>query len=112
MDTELHKILEAIYLEMKTHTNSTKKPINQSTWKLATDYLKDILSQNSDQTARMGLELGVSALLAKTVLRRLPLPFNLLVPIVAEKIILKHGVDTGRDLLLKGLRWVKKRTDQ
>lgn len=96
---------------MEARTNIPRKPINKSSLKLATDYLKELLAQNSNNTAKMGLELGVSALLAKTVLRRLPLPFNLLVPIVVEKVILKHGVSTGREVLLRGLRWIKKKTD-
>jgi hypothetical protein len=56
--------------------------------------------------------MGVSALLARTALKRLPAPLNFVVPLVVEKVILKHGVPEGREILLKGLRWVKKATDE
>lgn len=78
----------------------------------ATDYVKDLLMVSAPGgVAGKGIELGVGAVLAKTVLKRLPVPFNFLAPIIIEKVILKHGVEEGREVLLKGLRWVKAATD-
>lgn len=59
-----------------------------------------------------GLQMGVHTLIARTALKRLPPPLNFVVPMVVEKVILKHGVSEGREVLLKGLRWVKKVTDE
>jgi len=75
-------------------------------------YAKDLLLSGPEGAVGKGLELGVGAALAKTVLRRLPAPLNFVVPFVAEKIIMKHGLENGREVLLKGLRWVKKATDE
>ena len=78
----------------------------------ATDYVKDLLMVSAPGgVAGKGIELGVGAVLAKTVLKRLPVPFNFLAPIIIEKVILKHGVEEVWEVLLKGLRWVKAATD-
>ncbi|NIJ53327.1 hypothetical protein [Dyadobacter arcticus] len=58
-----------------------------------------------------GMQLGVSAL-SKTVMRRLPAPLNLIPAVAIEKVILNYAVPEGRELLLRGLRWVKKATDE
>ncbi len=80
--------------------------------KLATDYVRDLLVAGPEGAVGKGVELGMGAFLAKSVMRRLPVPFNFIVPFVAEKIIMKHGAEEGRDILLKGLRWIKKVTDE
>jgi hypothetical protein len=78
----------------------------------ATNYIKELASTGTDSVVGKGLEMGVGAVLAKTVLRRLPVPLNFIAPLVAEKIILKHGVEGGREVLLKGLRWVQSVTEE
>jgi hypothetical protein len=77
----------------------------------ATNYVKDVINTGGDGVVGKGLEIGVGAVLAKTVLRRLPVPLNFVAPLVVEKIILKHGVPGGREILLRGLRWVQKVTE-
>lgn len=59
-----------------------------------------------------GLQLGLNALLAKTALRALPTPLNILVPYVIENVALNYTEKNGRDWLIQGLRWVKKVTDE
>lgn len=71
-----------------------------------------MLAAGAPGAAGQGLGIGVGAVLARTALKRLPAPLNFVVPMVVEKVILKHGVEEGRELLLKGLRWVKKATDE
>ena len=78
----------------------------------ATGYVRSLLTAGPEGAVGKGLELGLGAVLAKTVLKRLPVPFNFVAPYIAEKVIMKHGVDGGREILLKGLRWVKKVTDE
>lgn len=76
------------------------------------DYLKDLMTAGPDGPAGRGVEMGLSAVLARTALKRLPVPFNLVVPLVVERVLMKHGIEEGREILLKGLRWVKKATDE
>jgi hypothetical protein len=75
-------------------------------------YVKDLfMTETPGGITGKGIELGVGAALAKTVLKRLPVPLNFIAPIVVEKVLLKYGVEEGREVLLKGLRWVKKATE-
>lgn len=74
-------------------------------------YIRDLAVAGPTGAAGRGLEMGLSAALARTALRRLPAPLNLVAPLLIEKVIMKHGVEEGRKLLLKGLYWVKKVTD-
>jgi hypothetical protein len=75
------------------------------------DYFKDLMAAGPTGIAGRGMEIGLGAVLGRTVLRRLPAPFNLIAPLLIEKVIMKHGVEEGRELLLKGLYWVKNATD-
>jgi hypothetical protein len=97
---------------MKNKEKKIKTYLNQSTIKVGAGYVKELLTSGPDGVVGKGLELGVGAALAKTVLRRLPVPLNFIAPFLAEKVIMKHGVENGRELLLHGLRWVKKATDE
>nr|WP_295931029.1 hypothetical protein [uncultured Dyadobacter sp.] len=74
-------------------------------------YIRELAAAGPTGVAGRGLEMGLSAALARTALRRLPAPLNLVAPLLIEKIIMKHGVDEGRELLLKGLYWIKRATD-
>lgn len=76
------------------------------------NYIKELMTAGPEGLTGKGLELGVGAVLARTVLKRLPVPLNFIAPLVVEKVLMKHGVEEGRELLLKGLRWVKKATDE
>lgn len=76
------------------------------------NYVRDLLTAGPGGATGKGLELGVGAVLARTALKSLPAPLNFLAPLIAEKVIMKHGVDGGRELLLVGLRWLKKVTDE
>ncbi len=76
------------------------------------DYFKDLMAAGPTGITGRGVEIGLGALLGRTVLRRLPAPFNLIAPLLIEKVIMKHGVEEGRELLLKGLYWVKNATDE
>ncbi|HEV7378341.1 MAG TPA: hypothetical protein VGN64_00995, partial [Dyadobacter sp.] len=60
-------------------------------FKTAGKYVKDLMTSGPDGIAGKGMELGVGAMLARTALKRLPPPLNLIAPVVAEKVILKYG---------------------
>ena len=86
----------------KAAKSSTGNPLN---------FVKDIIGGNSGSS---GSEIanGVRTVLSKTLLKSLPAPLNLIAPVIVEKVIMKYGVEEGREVLLKGLRWVKKVTDE
>ncbi|WP_025763943.1 hypothetical protein [Dyadobacter tibetensis] len=77
-----------------------------------TGYAKGLMTAGPKNPVAQGLELSVSTILGKTLLRRLPVPLNFAVPLVTEKIIMKHGVPYGRDVLIKALKWVKQATEE
>lgn len=59
-----------------------------------------------------GLQLGLNAVLAKTALRSLPTPLNIILPHIIENVAFNYTEKNGRDWLIKGLRWIKKVTDE
>ena len=59
----------------------------------------------------MGVQLGINALLAKTVLKKLPFPFNLFVPHMAQNLAFNYTDKYGREALIKALHWVKDVTE-
>lgn len=62
--------------------------------------------------AGMGLQLGINAILARTVLKRLPFPFNLFVPHLAQNLAFNYANEYGRDGLIKVLEWVRDITEE
>lgn len=58
-----------------------------------------------------GLQLGLNAILAKTALKALPTPLNIILPHVIENVALNYTEKNGRDWLIKGLRWIKEVTE-
>ena len=76
------------------------------------DYVKGMMTERPRTAAGRSVEMGIKSIIASTALKRLPVPLNFVVPLVVEKVILKYGVDEGREVLLKGLKWVKKVTDE
>ncbi|MBO9612236.1 MAG: hypothetical protein J7619_06045 [Dyadobacter sp.] len=97
---------------MKPKGDLTKSQKKKGTASQTVDYFKDLMAAGPEGIAGRGVEIGLGALLGRTALRRLPTPFNLLAPLLIEKVIMKHGVEEGRELLLKGLYWVKNATDE
>jgi hypothetical protein len=97
---------------MEASSTDKKKAEESAPIASTINYVKDIFLSGSQSASGKNIEMGVSALLAKTALRRLPPPLNYVVPLVVKNVIVKHGVPEGRELLLKGLRWVKKNTEE
>jgi hypothetical protein len=97
---------------MEPKADPTKSQKIKETVCETVDYFKDLMAAGPDGIAGRGMEIGLGAMLGRTALRRLPVPFNLIAPLLIEKVIMKHGVEEGRELLLKGLYWVKNATDE
>jgi hypothetical protein len=100
-----------LHHNMKTASANPEKPEEEKPIENTVNFVKKMFLSGPESTSGKGLEMGVNALLGKTVLRRLPPPLNYVVPLVVKNVIIKHGVPEGRELLLKGLKWVKKKTD-
>lgn len=62
--------------------------------------------------AGLGLQMGINALLARTVLKRLPFPFNLFVPHLAQNLVFNYANEYGREALVKTLEWVRDITEE
>jgi hypothetical protein len=74
------------------------------------NYVKDLFKNKAQGMS--GVEVGISSILSKTALKGLPAPLNVVVPLAAELVILRYAIPGGRNLLLKGLKWIKKATDE
>jgi hypothetical protein len=97
-------------MEKSVHSSTKKKSASNPDG--AIGYVKDLLATKSEGLLGQGIHSGVGAALSRTALRSLPAPLNYVAPMVVEKLVVRHGVPLGRDMLLKGLRWVKKVTDE
>jgi hypothetical protein len=95
---------------MESVTDISHKAEQSSTVSGRRNYVRDLFA---DGAGGSGSEIasGVRTVLSRTVLKSLPAPLNLIAPVIIEKVIMKYGVEEGREVLLKGLRWVKKVTD-
>jgi len=102
----------SLHPEMKRSSTDYEKPGGSTPIESTVNYVKTMFLSGPESTSGKNIEMGVTAILAKTALRRLPPPLNFVVPLVVKNVIVKHGVPEGRELLLKGLRWVKKKTDE
>lgn len=98
--------------ENRSEKDSNLKKNERKRSGVGIDYFKRLTAAGSDGLVEKGLQLGVGAIIARTALRHLPAPLNVVAPLIAEKVIMKHGVEGGRHVLLKGLRWIKKMTDE
>lgn len=97
---------------MKTILSDSQKSNAKSSVLQNANYLKDLFIEGSKGLGGKSSVTGIGTILTNTAFKSLPAPLRFLAPIVMEKVIIKHGVPQGRELLLKGLRWVKKATDE
>jgi hypothetical protein len=84
----------------------------KSAIKSVASYANELMHTGPTGMAGKGMEFGVSTILGRTVLKSLPAPLNFVAPFLIEKVIMKHGAEEGRDLLIKGLKWIKHMTDE
>ena len=82
------------------------QPIRRITYLLG-----DVFTNRYQGMVGKSVQVGVNALLGKTVLRRLPMPLNFLVPHLVQNTILNYTHRHGEEWLLTGLKWLKKVTE-
>lgn len=58
-----------------------------------------------------GLQLGVNAIVAKTVLRSLPVPLNFVLPYIAQNFVTNYAHEHSEELLVQLLKTIKRLTD-
>ncbi|GAB2776222.1 hypothetical protein GCM10027275_19210 [Rhabdobacter roseus] len=82
------------------------KPIRRITYLLG-----NVFTNRYQGMVGKSVQVGVNALLGKTILRRLPIPLNFLVPHLVQNTILNYTHRHGDEWLLTGLRWLKEVTE-
>ncbi len=78
----------------------------------AADWTGNMLVNKHQGIVSRGLQLGVNAMLAKTVLRRLPVPFNFILPYIAQNLVTNYAHEHSEELLVRFLKTVKRLTDE
>jgi hypothetical protein len=80
--------------------------------KKAADVASNMIVNKHQGLASKGLQLGVNAIIAKTVLRRLPVPLNFILPYVAQNLVINYAHEHSEGLLVKFLKIVKHLTEE
>lgn len=110
-----HNDLEVAKVKLIADTRSWQeevKPLNTITSAAKYMLTNKAIADSKNSLMGHGIQFGVNTLLAKTAFRGLPGPLSVVVPHVLENVAINYTKDHGRDWLIKGLRWVKKITDE
>jgi hypothetical protein len=110
-----HNDLQLAKSKLTADTESWKqeaKPLRVISSVAGNLFTNKLLGKGKKGVIGKGLQLGLNAVLAKTALKRLPTPLNMILPMVIENAALNYTKSNGRDWLIKGLRWVKKVTEE
>jgi hypothetical protein len=111
---EAIKKLEMAKLRLTEDTNDWKeevKPLGVVTSVAENLFTNKVVGKGAKGLLGNGIQLGFNAVMAKTALRRLPTPLNIIVPQVLQNVTLNYIQEHGRDWLIAGLRWFKKVTE-
>ncbi len=110
-----HNDLQLAKSKLTADTESWKqeaKPLRMISSVAKNLFTNRMLGKGKKGMVGKGLQLGLNAVLAKTALKSLPTPLNMILPMVIENAALNYTKENGRDWLIKGLRWVKKATEE
>jgi hypothetical protein len=105
-----HNDLEVAKSKLKNDTDSwldETEPLRRVTFLMG-----DLFKNRYQGFAAKGIQAGITALVGKTVFRRLPTPLNYLVPHMVENAIVNYTHRHGEEWLIKGLRWLKEVTEE
>lgn len=105
-----HNDLEVAKSKLKEDTDSwlgETEPVRRVTFLMG-----DLFKNRYQGAMAKGIQAGVTAIMGKTVLRRLPTPLNYVVPHMINNAIVNYTNRHGEKWLIMGLRWLKKVTDE
>src|SRR4051812_43753697 len=77
-------------------TSKTKNESQRSTDQGVVSRITDLFNGKPESETDRNVKMGIKAVLSNTVLKRLPTPLNVVVPMAVEKVILKYGIPEGR----------------
>lgn len=98
--------------KLKLNRNKADWEVQIQPLKKASTIANSLLVNKHQSIATKGVQMGVNALLAKTVLKKLPLPLNFILPYLAQNYASNYVYDHSEELMIKFLRFVKKITDE
>ncbi len=88
------------------------KPLRVVTTVAKNMFSNQLIGKGKKGLIGKGVQLGVNSVLAQTALKGLPLPIRFLLPQVVENVAINYTNTNGREWLIKGLRWIKKITEE
>jgi hypothetical protein len=109
-----HNDLQIAKSKLTADTESWKqeaKPLRMVGMVASNLFTNRLLGKGKKGLIGNGLQLGLNAVLAKTALKSLPTPLNIILPQVLENAALNYTQQNGREWLIKGLKWIKKVTE-
>lgn len=110
-----HNDLEVAKSRLNADTRSWKedlKPLRLVSSVAGNMFTNRAVGKGKKGLIGQGVQLGLNAVIARTALRRLPLPLNIVLPHVLQNVAINYTQKNGKDWLIKGLRWVKKITEE
>jgi hypothetical protein len=88
------------------------RPLKAVSTVASTMFTNPLVKKSKRGLVGTGVQMGINAVLGKTILKRLPTPLNIIVPHVVQNVALNYTEKNGRDWLIKGLRWIKDITEE
>lgn len=105
-----HNDLEVAKSRLKDDTSTwmgETEPVRRLTF-----FAGDLFKNRYQGMVAKGIQAGVTTMLGKTVLKKLPTPLNYIVPHMVENAIINFTHRYGEEWLIMGLRWLKDVTEE
>lgn len=80
--------------------------------KNAAELVSNMVVSKHQGVVSKGIQLGVNAIVAKTVLRKLPLPLNFILPYILQNLATNYAHEHSEAVVVRFLKIVKKLTDE
>ncbi len=105
-----HNDLEVAKSKLKEDTDTwlgETEPVRRVTFLMG-----DLFKNRYQGVMAKGIQAGVTAIMGKTILRKLPTPLNYIVPHMVNNAIVNYTNRHGEQWLIMGLRWLKDVTEE
>ncbi|GAB3172369.1 hypothetical protein [Telluribacter humicola] len=105
-----HNDLEVAKSKLKEDTDTwlgETEPVRRVTFLMG-----DLFKNRYQGVMAKSIQAGVTAVMGKTVLRKLPTPLNYIVPHMINNAIVNYTNRHGEKWLIMGLRWLKDVTEE